>query len=69
MSLRLQVGLEAPQQGDAVAALSLQGPVAVQPLHELAFSGHGQITGDLAQPGENNVGPEHVTGIKGMCRA
>lgn len=35
--LGLQVCLKAAQQGDTVAGLPLQSPVAVQPLHELTL--------------------------------
>lgn len=37
VSLGLQVCLKAAEQGDTIAGLSLQSPVAMQPLHELAL--------------------------------
>lgn len=46
----LQVRLEPAQQRDPVAGLPLQGPVAVQPLHELTLPLEGQAVGDLAEP-------------------
>lgn len=52
VALRLQVCLQTAQQRDSVATLSLQGPVGVQPLHELAFSGNCEIGCDLAQSRE-----------------
>lgn len=62
MSLRLQVRLEPPEQGDAVPTLSLQRPVTVQSLHELALPGHRQITGDLTESVETgeSLQPQHT---------
>lgn len=52
MALRRQVGLKPAQKRNAIATLSLQRPVAVEPLHELALSGYRQVTGDFAEPRE-----------------
>jgi len=72
VALGLQVGLEAAQQRHAVPALPLQGPVAVEPLHELALPGDRQVAGDLAQPGGNKrhvnsptSGHERTRGVRG----
>ena len=55
IALGLQVRLQPAQQRHAVATLPLQGPVAVQPLHELALSRHREVAGDLTQPGHRGA--------------
>lgn len=49
------MGLEPAQQGDTIATLPLQCPVAMKSLHELALPRYCQVTGDFAQSGENNI--------------
>ena len=48
--LRLQVGVQAPDEGDTIPCLPLQQPVVVKPLHELGFPLKGETTTDLVQP-------------------
>ena len=48
--LGLQVGVQAPDEGDTVPCLPLQQPVVVKPLHELVFPLKGETTTDLVQP-------------------
>ena len=55
VALGLQVRLQPAQQRHTVATLPLQGPVAVQPLHELALTRHRQVAGDLTQPGHRGA--------------
>lgn len=50
ISLGLQVGMQAPNEGDTVPCLPLQQPIVVKPLHELVFPLKGETTTDLVQP-------------------
>lgn len=50
ISLGLQVGVQAPDEGDTISCLPLQQPVVVKPLYELVFPLKGETTTDLVQP-------------------
>lgn len=66
--MRLQVRLESAQQGDPIAGLPLQGPVAVQPLHELTFPLESQAIGDFAESaGRDRSGQLGMTETERSC--
>lgn len=61
------MGVQAPDQRDAVPRLPLQQPVVVKPLHELVLPLKGETTTDLVQPWVEAQGSERqVSGELGL---